>query len=399
MAKIIMHIDLNAFFATCEQIRDPRLIGQPIIIGHPGRSGIVSTASYEARKFGCHSGQPTFQALKLCPQALVIPPDFDYYQVMSNSFVAYLQRFSKIYESASIDECYVDMTKPLKDCPDPKQYLLDLQQGLLNETGLKCSIGIAPTKFLAKMASDMKKPMGLVFLRRRDIPTLLYPLPIEAFWGIGKKTSPKLRAMGITTIGELAKRANALDPLLMEELGKFFYVIKDWVNGYGSDTIDMAPFDPKSIGNSETLMHDCDTEEEIAPVIKRLSEEVASRARADKKVGCTVTLVVKDTAFHLHNKSVSFRDSTNDSEEIYSKALNLYRTSFLGLLIRLVGVTLGKLSDPSKETVQMSLWNYEKFEEQDRTRLLINELNRKMEKPLLMRGSEVKKKGGKHGDF
>jgi DNA polymerase-4 len=317
--------------------------------------------------------------------------------VMSNSFRAYIQRFSKIYEAASIDECYVDMTKPLFHCPDPTAYLRNLQNGLLEETGLKCSIGIAPTKWLAKMASDMKKPMGLVFLRRRDLESVLYPLPIESFWGIGKKTSPRLKAMGILTIGDLAKRANAEDPALVQEMGKFFYVIKDWVNGYGSDEIDMSPFDPKSIGNSETLMHDSDTEAEIAPVIRRLSDEVAGRARAEKKVGYTISLVVKDTQFKLHNKSVTFHEATNDADTIYDKCLNLYRNYFLGMLVRLVGVTLEKLSDPTKETVQMSFWNYEKFEEQDRTRLLINELNRKFDKPILLRASEAKK-GTKNGN-
>jgi len=392
-----MHVDLNAFFATAEEIRNPSLVGKPLLIGHPGRSGIVSTASYEARKFGCHSGQPTFQALQKCPQAIIIPPDFHYYQVMSNSFFAYVKRFSPLVESASIDECYVDMTKPLHGNQDPKKYLRDLQMGLLKETGLKCSIGVAPTKFLAKMASDMRKPLGLTFLRRRDIPGLLYPLPIESFWGIGKKTSPRLRGIGIKTIGDLAKRANEGDPALINELGKFFYVIKDWVNGYGSDVIDMAPFDPKTIGNSETLMHDCDTEDEINPVIRRLSDEVSSRAQAERKVGYTITLVVKDTEFRLHNKSSTSREATNDAKTIFDKALAMYKANYLGMLIRLVGVTLGKLSDPVKETVQMSLWNYEEFEEKDQTRLLINELNRKLDKPLLMRGSEAKK-GGNDGD-
>lgn len=397
MGRIIMHVDLNAFFATAEEIRNPSLVGKPVLIGHPGRSGIVSTASYEARKYGCHSGQPTFQALQKCPQAILIAPDFHYYQVMSNSFFAYIRKFSTLVEAASIDECYVDMTKPLHGSQDPKKYLLDLQMGLLKETGLRCSIGIASTKFLAKMASDMHKPLGLTFLRRRDLPQLLYPLPIESFWGIGKKTSPRLRSIGINTIGDLAKRANGNDPILIEELGKFFYVIKDWVNGYGSDEIDMTPFDPKSIGNSETLMHDCDTEDEVAPVIKRLADEVAMRAKAERKVGYTITLVVKDTEFRLHNKSTTSREATDDSKIIYDKALAMYKDNYLGLMIRLVGVTLGKLSDPAKETVQMSIWNYEEFEEKDQTRLLINELNRKLEKPLLMRGSEAKK-GNNHGN-
>lgn len=395
MSKIIMHIDLNAFFATAEELRNPSLIGQPLLIGHAGRSGIVSTASYAARKYGCHSGQPMFQALQQCPQAIVIPPDFSYYQVLSNSFFAYLRRYSPLVEAASVDEGYVEMTKALSACSDPEAYLRNLQNGLLEEIGLKCSIGIAPTKFLAKMASDMKKPMGLVFLRRRDLKEKLYPLPIEAFWGIGKKTSPRLRELGIKTIGDLAERANQNDPALIAELGKFFYVIKDWANGYGSDEVDVTPFDPKSIGNSETLMHDANSEEEVAPVIKRLAEEVSRRAVADHKVGLTVTLTVKDTEFRLHTKASSSKEAIDSADIIFQKCLSLYRENYLGMNVRLVGVTLSKLANPTRETVQMNLWNYGEYEEKDQTKLLINELNRKLKEPLLMRGSQAEKK--KHG--
>ena len=178
MAKVIMHIDLNAFFASCEVIRDPSLSGLPLLIGHSGRSGIVSTASYEARKFGCHSGQPMFQALRLCPQAKVIPVDFDYYSMMSLSFFSYLRRYTPLVEPASIDEGYADMTERLKSESDPASFFLRLQSELKKETGLSCSIGVAPTKWLAKMASDLRKPMGMTILRRKDIPLVLYPLPI-----------------------------------------------------------------------------------------------------------------------------------------------------------------------------------------------------------------------------
>lgn len=392
MSKIIMHIDLNAFFATAEVIRNPALAGKPILIGHAGRSGIVSTASYEARRYGCHSGQPTFQALQKCPQAIIVPPDFDYYQVMSNSFFAYVSKFSPIIERASIDEGYVDMTKALANEKDPVAYLKGLQDGLKKETGLMCSIGIAPTKFLAKMASDMKKPMGLVFLRRKDIPALLYPLPIESFWGIGKKTSPRLREIGISTIGDLAKKANAEDEQLKNELGKFFYVIKDWVNGYGSDVVEVTYADPKSIGNSETLMADSSTLEEVSSVITRLSKEVSSRAKRENKEGYSVVLTVKDTEFHLHSKTSTLNNSTNDADEIEKRVKELYKENYQGLLVRLVGVTLGRLANPSRETIQMSLWNYEQYEAKDQTKLLIDELNRKLKKPALFRGSQINKK-------
>lgn len=386
-----MHVDLNAFFATAEVLRDPTLAGKPLIVAGTGRRGVVSTASYEARKFGIHSAMPTYQALQLCPTIIVKPCDFSYYEVLSRSFFAYVRGYSPLVEEASIDECYVDMTKPLLREKDPSGYLTRFQKGLLDQIGLKCSIGVAPTKFLAKMASDMKKPMGITILRRRDLPLKLYPLPIESFYGIGKKTSPALRNLGINTIGDLKRLTDADDPRLKEILGTFYFVIKDWVNGFGDDSIDLLPFDPKSIGHSETFEQDTANYEEIRSKIAELSREVSQGAVQDGKRGSTVQLVIKDTSFKSHDKSVSFRDPTDKESDIYARAIDLYEKNFLGMEIRLVGVTLQNLINPHEATIQMSLWNYEEYEEMDRTKLLINELNRKMKKPMLKRASEAKK--------
>ncbi len=392
MARIIAHIDLNAFFARCEELRDPSLSSIPVIVGHEGRSGIVSTCNYEARKYGIHSGQPTFQAIKLCPNVKIVHPDYSYYQMMSTSFFAFIKNYSKTIEAASIDECYADMSEAVAKEKDPIAFFLSIQNRLLEETGLKCSIGVAPTKWLAKMASDMKKPMGLTILRRKDIPSKIYPLPIESFWGIGKKTAPRLRQMGIATIGDLAKQLEEDETHLRKEFGKFYDTVNEWVHGRGSDEIDTEPFDPKSIGNSETLMMDASSFGEIETVVKRLCDEVSSRAISSHKVGSTITLQVKDIAFKAHSKAVSLETPTSSFMTIYDRVCSLYRKHFEGMSIRLVGVTLSKLVDPIRQSVQMNLWNYEAYEEMDRTKLLINEMNRRFDKPVLMRGSEAKKK-------
>jgi len=389
MSKIIAHIDLNAFFATAEEIRNPKLIGQPVIIGNDGRKGIVSTASYPARKFGIRSGMPTFQAKRLCPNVIILPVDFRYYGLLSREFFAFIRKYSKKVEKASVDECYVDMTETLQDVVDVESYLTDLQDKLLKKTGLKCSIGVGPTKFLAKMASDMKKPMGLTILRRRDIPTLLYPLPIRDFYGIGRKTAPVLEAAGIKTIGDLARRINADDANLHLILGKFFFVIKDWVNGYGNDEVDLEPWDPKSIGNSSTFMHDTNDFAEIKEMISSLTKEVSERAQTERKKGSTVQLVIKDTEFKTINRSITFQEPTNEYEVIFDKALTLLERHYKGQLIRLVGVTLQNLIDPRDLVIQMSLFDYRKHEEESETKLLINELNRKLKKPMLIRASEI----------
>ena len=386
-----MHIDLNAFFATCEVLRDPSLKGKPLIVGHEGRSGIVSTCSYEARAFGVHSGQPTFQALKACPQAIVVPPHFSDYEVYSRSFFSYVRTYSNVIEVASIDECYVDMTNALTGVEDPVAYLRNMQFKLKEQTGLSCSIGIAPTKWMAKMASELHKPMGLTFVRRRDMAEILYPLPIESFWGIGKKTSPHLRSLGISTIGDLARRCEVDDPSVMKTLGKFYLTVKEWVSGHGSDVVSTEPCDPKSVGVSHTLMKDCEGISEVLPDLKEICAEVSRRAKKEGKVGKGMTLQVKDTAFKTHSKSYSFSDLIDDEETIFQVATKLYVQHFDQMSVRLIGVTLEKLCIKARQDIQMSLWNYEAYEEQDKTKLLIADFNRKFDKPALKRLSEIKK--------
>lgn len=390
---VIMHVDLNAFFATAETLRDPSLKGKPLIIGHAGRSGIVSTCSYEARKYGVHSGQPTFQALKLCPQAIIVEPHFSYYHVLSESFFSLIRQITPLIEVASVDECYADMSKVLTRGVDPIAYCHDLQQKLFKEMGLPCSIGIAPTKWMAKMGSDLKKPMGVTIIRKKDIEKILYPLPIESFWGIGKKTSPRLRELGILTIGDFAAKAKADDPNLMKLLGKFYFTAKTWVLGGGDNVIDTNPFDPKSVGVSTTLPRDCQGLEEVEPFLINVCNELSTRAKKERKKGYTVTLQVKDTSFKTHSKRATLLNSTNDEDVIFIEAKRLYKAFYEKMDVRLIGVTLEKLVDPKKEEVQMSLWNYEEYEKMDKTKLLIEDLNRKMDKPKLMRLSQIKKDG------
>ena len=394
MARIIAHIDLNAFFAACEVLRDPTLKDKPLIIGHRGRGGIVSTCSYEARKYGIHSGMPTFQAEKLCRHLIVKEPDYSYYKVMSNSFFAIVKEYTLLVEVASIDECFADFTEAMKGVKDPVSYFSKLQNDLYQRLGLSASIGVAPTKWLAKMASDMKKPMGLTFLRRRDLKKTLYPLPIESFWGIGKKTAPELRKLGIATIGDFAKKAEEEDPALKACLGKFFYQTKDWVFGKGSDTLDLEPFDPKSIGNSSTLDHDSSDYNEIKSVLESLCRSVSERAKKAHKVGSTITLTVKDTegSFHLHSKARSFSPPTDDFFFLFEEAERLYKTFYEGkFMIRLVGVSLSRLENRAHTHRQMTIWEAIEEQEEDKTKELIAEMNRKFDKPILGRASEAKK--------
>lgn len=388
-----MHIDLNAFFATAEELRDPSLVNKPLIVGSSAKRGVVSTASYAARKYGIHSGMPTYQALQLCPFAIIKPVDFPYYEMLSNSFFSYVKRYTKLIEVASIDECFADMSEAIQGKEDPEAFFKSLQDGLVNEIGLKCSIGVAPTKWLAKMASDMKKPMGITFLRRKDLEERLYPLPIEAFFGIGKKTSPKLRELGIKTVGDFALQAEKDDPSLVKLLGKSFFWAKEVVFGRGDDIVSPNIEEAKSLGRSVTFEDDTADYNEITSTLSSLCKDVASSALSSGLVGKTIMVQIKDPAFKTHDKSLTLTEATSSEEEIYKVALSLYEKNFLSQTIRLVGVSLQNLANPRDEEVQMSLWNYKDYEKMDKTKLLINELNRKLDKPVLMRGSEAKKNG------
>ncbi len=393
MSKVIVHIDLNQFFVRCEEIKNPSLIGKPVIIGHSGRAGIVSTCSYAARKYGVSSGMPTYKALRLCPDAILIGGNYHDYSAKSHEFINFVKKYTKIIEQASVDECYADFTEQLKGVSNPLGYFEDFQQSLLRETGLKCSIGIAPTKFLAKMGSDIKKPMGITIIRRKDVRKIIDPLPIDSFFGIGKKTTPRLKAQGIQTIGDLWKKIDADDPITKNEFGKFYYVIKDWISGYGSDVVDVEPWDPKSIGHSTTLPQDTNNLDEILGYARELSKEIADEAKARNKVGKKIQITLKDNEFKLTTRSKKISKSFNDFETIYFEASKLFEANVKDdTLYRLVGVTLQDLIDPSEEIIQMSIFdNYDEIKEEYETKLLIAELNRQMKGSVFKTASDVLK--------
>lgn len=389
MAKIIVHIDLNAFFARCEEIKNPALENHPIAVGGHGRRGIVTTANYEARKYGIRSAMPIYMAKRLCPSLLILTSDFSFYQQKSKEFLHFVKNYSSLIEVASIDECYVDMTQVLKNVQDVNAYFQAFQEQLFAQTKLYCSIGIAPTKFLAKMASDMKKPQGITILRKRDIQKKLYPLPIDDMYGIGKRNAPRLHALGIHTIGDFANQDRYE---VKQRLGKFYFVLQDWAHGKGDDKVETDPWDPKSIGHSSTFLEDTDQYEEIKKLLFDLSNEVAQEAKQKKKKGTTIQIVLKYSDFHVNNRSITLKEPTHDQEVIFRQAMNLFDKHYTGHPIRLAGVTLQNLQDEEDIVIQMSLFDYQRHEEENQTRLLINELNRKLKHPSLKRASDVKKK-------
>ena len=390
MAKVIVHIDLNAFFVRAEEIRDPSLENKPVAIGHLGRGGVVSTCSYEARKYGVRSAMPMNKAVKLCPNLVIVPPDYRFYITLSHEFKNYIRKITPKVESASIDELFADFTDVIKGKKNVEGYFRSIQSDLYNKTGLKCSIGVAPTKFLAKMASDYQKPMGLTIIRRKDIKNILYPLSIGDMFGVGKKTAPRLEHIGIKTIGDLADRLNNNDQATLNILGKFASELKEWIDGYGSDEIITEYDNPKSIGNSTTLKSDTSQFDIIKQTFMMLAEEVSMRAKKEQMVGNTIQIMAKDTNYQAHNKSITFEKATNDSKEIYDIALKLYEKNYLDMTVRAIGVTLQNLISIKDSSIQMTFFDYERHEEENRTKLIINDLNRRIKGANFKRASDLK---------
>ena len=393
MAKIIIHVDLNAFFATAEQIRRPEYAGKPVIVGGLGPRGVVSTCSYEARSYGVRSAMPIGEARMLCPNGIFLPGDYAYYEMLSRSFFGYLKNYSSLVEAASIDEGFVDMTSLLAKEKDPMAKLVSLQQGLLKQIGLKCSIGVGPTKFLAKMASDMKKPMGITVIRRKDIKKMLYPLPIDNFFGIGKKTAAFLRSKGINTIGDFAYEITENEPDMKKYFKKRFDYYVESINGYGDDVVNPERPDPKSIGHSQTFMTDTDDYDEIKTVIESLSQEVSEGLIKEKKKCKRLVVNVKDYTFKASSKSLNLIEPVFEADDISKMAKKLFADNYSGKLIRLVGVTAGNLVPFKDRNAQMSLFEESDYEE-DKTQVLIDSLNRKANKKVVMIASEALKKNG-----
>ncbi|WP_282195049.1 DNA polymerase IV [Thomasclavelia cocleata] len=337
--QIIFHIDLNAFYASAEISRNPNLEGKPLVISGKSKRSIITTASYEARKFGIHSAMPLFQAYKKCKNLIVLPADFELYHRLSNEFFSILSSYSEILEVASIDECYVDVTKVIQDKNyHPVELARRIQNDVYEQLNLKCSIGISPNKFLAKMASDMKKPMGITILTRSNLKELMWPLDIKNMFGIGKKTQPRLREVGIMTIGDIANYNNYNQ--LRQIIGKNALLLYRRANGIDNRVVDTKQNELKSVGNSITLPHDTLDEIILLDTLKQLARQVSMRATKRNLISNSISITIKYTRFESVNRQTTINSYINDYEYILSTAKMLFDAHYDGRPVRLLGISL-----------------------------------------------------------
>jgi len=354
--KTIFLVDMNAFFITCETIRNPELKRNPAAVaGDPNRrSGIILAANYEARAEGVKTTMTVNQALKLSPSLRLVPPDHHYYEEMSNRVMQFLRGFSPLIEQNSIDEAWIDMTGTESLFGNPIDAAEKIMEGLKNELHLWCSIGIASNKFLAKMASEMKKPLGITILRKEDIPEKLWSLPVQYMYGIGLKTTEILNQMKIITIGDLALfNKNEL----IRTFGKAGSSMHEHANGIDNEPLyERSQNDAKSIGKSVTLSKDISNIEEAKLILMKLSDEVSIIARNRSKQGHTVQISLKYTDFTTITRQCKIA-RTNLPKEIFQAGSSLLADSWdEGKPIRLIGVALTNFDD-SHSAQQLSLFD------------------------------------------
>jgi nucleotidyltransferase/DNA polymerase involved in DNA repair len=355
--RAILHVDMDAFYASIEQRDDPGLKGRPVIVGADPKQGhgrgVVAACSYEARKFGVRSALPIARAWKLCPEGAFVRPRMTRYVEVSHEVMGILRRFTNLVEPLSIDEAFMDITGSTALFGSPAQIARAVKKQIRDATGLTASAGVAPNKFLAKIASDLKKPDGLVVVETGEIENFLRDLPISRLWGVGPKTEERLRAMGLDTIG--AVRARAREDLMQAlgvNLGTHLHELS-----MGHDDRPVVPdWQPKSISNETTFDEDTRDRDLLVETIRRLSESVGRRLRRENYRARKVTLKLRYEPFETHTRQVSVKTPIDTDEEIIRLALSLFDQFPLDRRVRLIGVGTGEIVHPGDGPMQLDLF-------------------------------------------
>lgn len=350
--RYIVHLDMDAFFAAVEQRDNPEYRGKPVIVGADPKQGkgrgVVSTCSYEARKFGVRSAMPISAAYQKCPQAIFLPVDMEKYSLVSERIIGILRGFSPFVEQVSIDEAFLDISASYKLHGTPYRSCAAMKDKIKEATGLTASVGLAPTKMAAKIASDLSKPDGLLEVKNDGLFDFLSPLDVGRLWGVGEKTKAALNDMGIRTIGDLGRRSKEELTGVFGRNGIWF-----WEASRGIDTGEVIPeHEAKSVSNESTFERDTNDKIEVERELFRLCELVSDRLREGRFKGRTVTLKIRLEGFKTYTRSVTLPEPTNFPEELI-RAVRRLREGFpdKGSKVRLVGVRVANLSGADERTL------------------------------------------------
>jgi len=358
----VLHVDLDAFYASVEVQKDPSLAGRPVVVGGAGSRGVVMSASYEARAFGIRNAMPAVRARRLCPDTVFLPPDFDSYRAHSNRFREVLLSVTPFVEPIALDEAFLDVEGAVLLFGPPEEIAERVRREVRSEVGVACSVGVAPNKLLAKLASRKAKPDGLVVVRHEAVAAFLEPLPARALWGVGEKTVETLGRLGVKTVGDLARTPQAvLARLIGDQHARDLHDLSRGIDGRP-----VVPYEPpKSVSHEETFDVDLDAEEDLLREALALSHRVASRLRKDGYRARTVVLKVRLANFTTLTRARTLPAPTDVGADLYEVASELYR----GLpgarrRVRLLGVAATGLTSAGAE--QLALLRGERWRDVER---------------------------------
>lgn len=378
MLRWIMHVDMDAFFASVEQLDNPDLRGKPVIVGGQSCRGVVSTCSYEARCYGVHSAMSMAEARKLCPHGEYVPVRMRRYQEVSKKIMSIFHDFTPLVEQLSIDEAFLDVSGMEKLYHNTEEIGWLIKKRIAAETGLTASVGLAPNKFLAKMASDLQKPDGFTIIRHTEAAKFIADFPVTKIFGIGRMAEKSLLQYGIATIGQLAAADNNV---LKKVFGKNADSVHRLAQGIDERPV-VTESVPKSIGRETTFTQDLFTEEQCRRELLKLSGQTGFRLRSKGYSGHTLTLKVKFTDFRIVTRSITSETDICCDEEIYALSVKLLNEVDLKKGIRLLGVTVSNLSEGDCGTL-----GFEEDKKQLQRNEAVDALKKRFGENIIKRGS------------
>ncbi|NYD73263.1 DNA polymerase IV [Leifsonia soli] len=362
----ILHVDMDAFFASVELLERPDARGKPAIVGHAGGRGVVTSATYEARRYGVRSAMPMSQALRLCPNAIILPPHYERYTEYSAKVMEIFREVTPLVEPLSIDEAFLDVSGARRLLGSPRRIAELIRSRVWEETGLTCSVGVAATKFMAKLASGRAKPDGLLVIPRAETLTFLRPLPVGALWGVGASTQASLERMGLLTVGDLADAPlHVLQKAVGDAGGRKLH---DLANGRDARRI-VTESREKSIGHENTFGTDVGDLDTLRREFLRLSGRVGERLRTHAMIARTVSIKVRFSDFRTITRSRTLAEPTNVGRRLFEEAWDVFGALNLDVRqtpLRLIGVRAEQLLDAGGDAV--ALWDPdEEWRETERT--------------------------------
>jgi DNA polymerase-4 len=386
--RFILHVDMDAFYASVEQLDHPEYKGKPVIVGADPKGGmgrgVVAACSYEARKFGVRSALPISRAWKLCPKGVYVRPRMKRYAEVSHQIMDIFRHYTDLVEPLSIDEAFLDITGSTALFGPPKRIAQTIKKEIRERTGLTASIGLAPNKFVAKIASDVRKPDGFMVVEENQIEAFLQDLPISRLWGVGPKTEQRLHEAGFHTIGHLA---SANQESLIHDLGTLGEHLFQLAHGHDERPV-IANWEPKSISSETTFDEDTADREVLLRTILELSDHVAERLRKDRYRTRKVTLKLRYSSFTTHTKQQALDRLVQTGEEIAAVARELFAQFPLKQKIRLLGVAAGDLHREGEDAQQLSLFGTAS-QTNEKLSHTIDEIKKRFGSDILRRGSQL----------